>query len=237
MEENLLSALREVRSKIYDVGEAPILLLSLLEKAEGEIIMRKMVDLYAGFGGASEPFLRAGWDVLRVDNNELLKDVPNMMIADLVDEEFFFNAHWFQPDLLWASPPCTDFSLAFNAPGPTAKREGREFKPDLKPLMRAIDYIKLLQPKNAVIENVHGASKIFSEILGVERPTQIIGPYFLWGNFPWINMPRDWKPDKKTEVWKIDDPLRANHRAIVDFQIGENLRKAIESQMTLRDYI
>lgn len=202
--------------------------------------MRRMVDLYAGLGGASEDFLRQGdhrWEVLRIDNNELLQEVPNMMIADLTATDWAINAHWYNCDLVWASPPCLDFSQGYNAPGPVAKRNGQDFEPDLEPLRAAVRWIKILKPKYWVIENVAGASKIFSKELGVNAPMQIIGPYFLWGNFPWIAMPRSWnRKEGKTQDWNIGDPLRANKRALVDLEVSKQLRRSIEEQTQLTEW-
>ena len=202
--------------------------------------MRRMLDLYAGLGGASDPFLmNPKWEITRIDNNPLLKDVPNMTMLDLLSStQIPVGTEYLNCDLIWASPPCDDFSLGFHAPAPTAQREGRIFEPDLKPLLRAIQIISFLKPKWWVIENVAGASKIFSEVLGVERPTQIIRPYFLWGKFPHIEMPHGWKlATGKTERWEIDDPLRKNKRGVVDFEVGSALMRAIEAQTTLEDFL
>ena len=38
---------------------------------------------FAGLGGAEQAFVDAGDNVLRVDNNPLLKDVEHMIIDDL----------------------------------------------------------------------------------------------------------------------------------------------------------
>lgn len=200
--------------------------------------MRRMIDLYSGLGGASEAFIEnPGWEVLRIDNNELLKDVPNTVMCDITSEDLFIGKKWKNCDLVWASPPCLDFSQAYNAPEPTAKRNGEEFKPDMKPLRSALRIIKAINPKYWVIENVAGASKIFSREMGVNAPSQIIGPYFLWGIFPYITMPRSWERKKgKTQDWNIGDPLRANKRAIVDYEISEQLRRVIEEQTQLTEW-
>ncbi len=210
----------------------------LQDLGEGNMKSR-MIDLYAGLGGASEAFLVNDWDVLRVDNNELLKEVPNMMMGDLTKDALEgLNAYWFQPDLIWASPPCLDFSRGYNAPAPTAQRKGQDFEPDMEPLKSAIKIIKEMKPRYWVIENVAGASKIISKELGVNAPRQIIGPYFLWGCFPHISMPRIWKrKEGKTQDWNIGDPLRANKRALVDFEVSYRLLRAVEDQYQLTEWM
>ncbi len=197
----------------------------------------RMIDLFSGLGGASEAFVQAGWDVLRIDNNELLKDVPKTIMQDLTGSDFYLNAHWLNADLVWASPPCLDFSRGYNAPAPTAQRNGEEFHPDMEPLEAAIRIIKNLKPKYWVVENVAGASRIFSKRFGVNAPNQIIGPYFLWGNFPYISMPRSWKRKTgKTQAWNIGDPLRANKRAVIDYEVSKQLMRAISSQCQLTEW-
>ena len=36
----------------------------------------RVLDLFSGFGGWSEAFKTAGHEILRIENNPLLKDVP-----------------------------------------------------------------------------------------------------------------------------------------------------------------
>lgn len=193
----------------------------------------RMLDLYSGLGGASEAFLSAGWDVLRIDNNPLLSGVPNTVMNDLSsggwnDKDKF--------DLVWASPPCREFSSAYSAPGPKAKREGRDFEPDLTLLNQAMLIINTINPRWWVIENVSGASKIFSRELGMP-PRQIVGPFFLWGLFPRLIMPPGWNHSKfDNDTWS-DDPLRPNKRGKIPLGVSEKLLQAISEQRSLEDYI
>ena len=198
-----------------------------------------MLDLYSGLGGASEAFmLNPGWEVHRLENNLLLKEVPTTKIQDITTWDFYKEIPVGYYDLIWASPPCDDFSLGFNAPGPTAQRKKERFTPDMQHLTRSLEIIRFLKPKWWVIENVAGASKIFSDFLEVEKPTQIIRPYFLWGKFPHIEMPYGWQMAlAKTARWGIDDPLRKNKRGKVDFEVSSALMRAVDSQTTLEDWV
>ena len=89
-----------------------------------------MLDLYSGLGGASQAFADRGWEVVRVDNNPLLADVPHTEINDIMSllRPYHFDLPF---DFIWASPPCVEFSTAYSAPGQIAKRENRDFKPDM----------------------------------------------------------------------------------------------------------
>ena len=198
-----------------------------------------MIDLFSGLGGASEAFVKAGWDVMRCENNPDLFDVPHTWNFDIIDEEemdtLIHMPYWDNADLIWASPPCTDFSLAYNAPGPKAKREGVEFEPDMRPLRAAIKIIKEKEPRYWVIENVAGASKIFSKELGVNAPRQIIGPYFLWGNFPFLPAGLEYTKTNKSKLWP--SPLRANIRGKIPIEISQSMLDEILTSPSLERWM
>lgn len=196
--------------------------------------VHRMLDLCSGLGGASEAFVEAGWQVVRIESNPALEHIPHTRIADVMD---YRPAGAADLDLVWASPPCLDFSQGFNAPGPTAMREGRDFVPDVSLLLKVKEIIDVLKPKYWVIENVAGASRIFTELLG-RPPRQIIGPYLLWGIFPFIAMDYSWRRSwvSPKNSWNIDDPLRATKRAIVPMAISRKLCEAITQQRTLGEY-
>ena len=43
----------------------------------------KIIDLCSGMGGASEAFIQAGDDVVRIDNNILLSEVPHTIMMTI----------------------------------------------------------------------------------------------------------------------------------------------------------
>jgi len=184
--------------------------------------MTSMLDLYSGLGGASEAFIEAGCHVVRVDNNRDL-EVRNTVCADasyafnLVSDEKF--------DLIWASPPCLEFSRAFSAPAPTALREGRPFSPDLRDVHKAHEIIKWLKPRYWVIENVAGSIRHLEPILG--EPSQIIGSFVLWHNLPRIVVCRDFKHSKYDGDLGQHDPLRSNKRAKIPIEISRAVLEAV----------
>lgn len=198
--------------------------------------MRLMVDLYSGLGGASEAMFQSpNWEIMRFDNNPLLEKVPHTFIQDAQTNPMLHPRSWGEKkvDLLWASPPCTDFSQAFSAPEVIARREGRieEYQPDLTLVKFALKVRDWMEPKWFVLENVAGAIKHFLPLMG--PPTQIIGPFVLWGKFPHISMPVGWSHSKYDgDSWSTD-PLRANKRGKIPMLLSQGLLEAIETQTTL----
>jgi len=127
--------------------------------------------------------------------------------------------------LPWTSPPCLEFSQAFNAPAPTAAREGREFSPDLGEVKKAWHIIKWLRPRYWCIENVVGAIKHLEPILGA--PTQIVGSFVFWHNLPAIVVARDFKHNKADNDSWSSDPLRSNKKAKIPIEISEAFLEAV----------
>jgi hypothetical protein len=190
----------------------------------------RMLDLFSGLGGASEAMVEAGWDVMRFENNQLLEDVPHTFIHDLMQEPLNLNTHWVQPDLIWASPPCVEFSDGYSSPKSIAQREGVKYEPDMSLVQKSVEIIKEYRPKYWVIENVRGAQPFFKPLLGNRR--QRIGSVYLWGNFPLLDV-GDYVHKKPEGPWS-SDPLRANVRAKIPIEISRALRLACETQTTLQ---
>lgn len=198
--------------------------------------MKWVLDLCSGLGGASEAFIESEiFRVVRIENNPLLKDVPHTRMLDVLEW-----VDWLpeliqemggRPVLIWASPPCLEFSFGYSAPGPKAKREGRTFEPDMSIVEAVWDIIEFAKPDWYVVENVKGAVGHFLPYFG--RYKQIIGPFFLWGKFPHIDDTNIKIVAGKTQDWNIGDPLRSNKRAIVDIQVSRGLLEAVCMQTTL----
>jgi hypothetical protein len=200
----------------------------------------KVLDLCSGLGGFSEAFVAAGHEVLRIENNPLLRDVAHTKIIDIFELKDFLeenrnpvNFDVANIDIILFSPPCYEFSLAFDAPRAIHLREmpGIPYEPSMDLLECGWEIIHLLQPKYWIIENVRGASPYFSQLLG--RARQINEAYFFWGNFPSFVPETFPSKAEKDERW---NPLRANVRGKVPIEISEALLKAIESQKCILDY-
>lgn len=212
--------------------------------------MNLFVDLFAGLGGASQAFVEAGnWDTIQIDNNpELLEYNDRLIMMDCLDTqaitEFITKAMHdgdYQQVVVWASPPCLDFSLAFDAPGPRAHREGRPFTPNMAPMRAAHRVIcnvaTVARDSGAkftwVIENVRGAVPWFSQVIGPARAN--VAKFFLWGNFPPLSF-EDSSIHDHVMADKRHSPIRSNIRAKVPMSLSKALRDALTKQRTLTDW-
>lgn len=205
--------------------------------------MRKhFLDLFSGLGGASEAFVQdlGNWTVLRIDNNPLLGGVPFTVIDDIDNVKQNLTGPVFEIaekiDVIWASPPCRDFSNAYSSPKSIHVREHGldSYRPDMSLLTTALDIIDYVKPKYWIIENVVGSIRYFRDHLG--EPRQIIGPYVLWGNFPLLDIDSSQLESKSKKDVHSSNPLRSNYKAKVDFEISRSLKKAIEEQKSLFEY-
>ena len=195
-----------------------------------------VLDLCSGLGGASEAFANhPHWEVVRIENNELLADVPHTRLLEV--------QHWLDwlpgivlemgstPDLIIAGPPCLGFSTAYNAPKSIAQRAGIPYEPDTDLVEDCIEIIEFYQPSYWIIENVSGSVNDLKVHLGDYK--QKVGPFFLWGKFPHISLQPGWTHSKfDNDVWS-SDPLRANKRAKWPLEVSQALLDAIMTQSTL----
>jgi len=201
--------------------------------------MMWVLDLCSGLGGASEAFVNhPHWEVIRIENNELLADVPHTRLLEV--------QHWLDwlpgvilemggnPDLIIAGPPCLGFSTAYMAPKSIAQRAGIPYEPNTDLVEDVIEIIEYCKPSYWVIENVSGSVNDLKVHLG--KYQQKLGPFVLWGQYPHIAMSPGWKHKKSTnDVWS-SDPLRPNKRALWPLELSQGLLDAIMTQSTLADW-
>lgn len=129
--------------------------------------MLRMLDLFAGMGGASAAMVKHGWYVERIENDPALTATP----VDVRDYRGIAGTF----DLVWASPPCSEFA-----------REAMPWcrtgvAPSLDMLFESQRIIGEVKPRFWVIENVQGAAPWFDTLLG---PHIKCGACYLWGKMP-----------------------------------------------------
>lgn len=176
-----------------------------------------MLDLCCGLKGASQAMSEAGWDVVTLDVEA--KFNPDV-VANLNTWEYTGPT----PDLIWASPPCTEFSRESMPWCRTGKH------PDMALVMACKRVIEQTRPKYWVIENVRGAIKYFRPIFGPPRAS--FGPFFLWGVFP-LDGPFKLAGFRKKESYSSK---QVSERARVPEQVSRAIMDGIRQRPMLFDY-
>ena len=103
----------------------------------------KVLELFAGTGSIGKGFRRRGHEVVSLD---LDKHSHPDICADILD----FDYKALEPgsfDVVWASPPCTQYSKA-RTTGPPRDLEGAD-----SIVQRTLDIIRYLNPKYFFMEN------------------------------------------------------------------------------------
>ena len=206
-------------------------------------------DFFSGTGSSTQAFKDAGHTVITFEIDEFFEatehvDIFNLNAIDLI-------AKYGQPDFIWASPPCTAFSVAsmghhwgggIRAYEP--KTEAAKVSQDL--VAHTVKLIKNLNPtKGWLMENPRGMLRKLPVVAGLPRTTVTycqygdgrMKPTDLWGVVPnWI--PRDMCKNgmpcheaaprgAKTGTQGLKG---ARERARVPYALGEELLKVLEGK-------
>lgn len=148
----------------------------------------KVLDLFSGLEGWSQPFRERGHEVYRVELN------PRFPAEHRDVMDFNPDTLPWEPDIVLASPPCTAF---------TVMQIGRNWTHDHQPktdsarsglmlLGRTIELIQMMRPKFFIIENPRGKMRKMPQLAQFERRTvtycqfgeRRMKPTDLWGGFP-----------------------------------------------------
>lgn len=113
-------------------------------------------DLFAGTGSATQAFKDAGHTVIKVELDEYFEAHERDILA--MTAEYLITKYG-QPDFIWASPPCTTFSVAscsrYWTPDGMPKND-KAFN-GINMVKHTINLIKALNPsKGYIIENPRG---------------------------------------------------------------------------------
>jgi hypothetical protein len=171
-----------------------------------------MLDLFSGLGGASAAMVDRGWKVITVDNDPRF---GSTIVADIREWSYFGE----KPDLIWASPPCVEFSREIMPWCKTGK------KPSMKLANAAKRIIKESNPRYWIIENVRAAVKYFG------KSKRSVGPYFLWGYFPELGY-------IERNNWRSKESFTSTskeERAKIPYELSLAVAIAIERQGSFYD--
>jgi len=128
-------------------------------------------DFFAGTGSATQAFEDAGHTVIKVELDEYFEAHERDILALNAD---YLIEKYGQPDFIWASPPCTTFSVASCGTywTPDGKPKNQKAIQGLKMIEHTIALIRQLKPiKGFIIENPRGMLRKQSMMDFMDRRT------------------------------------------------------------------
>lgn len=127
-------------------------------------------DFFAGTGSSTQAFEDAGHTVIKVELDTYFEAHERDIMTLTAD---YLIAKYGHPDFIWASPPCTAFSVAsighhWNTDR-TPKTEAASFNQLL--VAKTLELIKELKPKAWLMENPRGMLRTLPVVQGLKRRT------------------------------------------------------------------
>jgi len=156
-------------------------------------------DFFSGTGSSTEAFEKAGHQVIKFELDPQFESDETVDIMNLTVE--YLLATYGRPDFVWASPPCTAFSVAAighhwtgGAGAYVPKTHAASFNQELVWQTRRL--IEGLKPtRGFLIENPRGMLRKLEPVQGLTRRTitycqygdERMKPTDLWGEVPgWV---------------------------------------------------
>jgi len=130
----------------------------------------KVLDLFSGTRSSTQAFRDAGHSTYSV---ELDQRYDADLYTDIMDL-YPYDIEWHGPfDFIWASPPCTTFSVAALSVGhwKNQQPQTREAKDSIKLVAHTIRLIASFAPKYWVIENPMGMLRTLEVVRGIPLTT------------------------------------------------------------------
>jgi len=191
----------------------------------------RILELFSGTASFSNIAKERGHNVFTIDNQkkfnpDLCKNIIKVEANEII-KKFGF------PDMIWASPPCTRFSIANHRhwnnqePNPDTIR-------DIDLIHHTLKIIFRLHPKFWILENPKGRLRW---ILGNPPNTVYYGSYGhpvlkptdLWGFYPKINFKK--KPNKKLGKWSYDIQRDAKNKGVIPAELCNQIIKQLENNL------
>lgn len=178
------------------------------------------LDLCCGLKGASQPAIDRGWKVITVDIDPRFK-------PDIVADVRALPFRPFRVDVLWASPPCTEFTkwglpASWACNGKSYWKGGRP-EPSTDLVQACLTVIDLMRPAWWILENVMASRKFITPLAGAVR-AMVTGHVF-WGRLPTL------LPQTVSHKWRLPPTEdRQALRAKIPYEIGDCICRAVENR-------
>ena len=133
----------------------------------------EVLDLFSGTGSSTQAFEDAGHNVTTIELDPQFDPTYRMDIMDLYADSMEANPPW---DFVWASPPCTTFSVA--SIGTHWAGGHRAYVPKTQ---AAVDSVKLVEHTQELIDALKPTFYVVENPRGVLRKLDILGePTTVW---------------------------------------------------------
>lgn len=191
----------------------------------------KILELFSGTESFGKVARERGHEVFTIDMNPKFKpswceDIFNVSPEDIIGMFGY-------PDFIWASPPCTNFSIACHKHWEKQEPKSETVK-DIKLLHHTLGLIMQLHPKFWILENPKGRMRW---IMGTPPKTVYYGAYGypclkptdLWGFYPHI----DFKElDGNEKLGKFDSVLKRDSasRSIIPRELCLEIIQSLEKE-------
>ena len=125
----------------------------------------KILELFSGTQSISKVFRDNGWDTFTVENDPYFQDITSYSEDMLNLTPEYVLEHFGRPSVIWASPPCTTYSIAAISHHRTKEDNGNllpknEFAAISDELVKHTLYlIERLRPEYWFIENPRGGMR------------------------------------------------------------------------------
>jgi len=167
-----------------------------------------MLDLFAGLKGASQAMVDRGWTVYTV---EILERFHPTIVGDVAHLPLLP----FAVDLLWASPPCTEYT----------RKDLPWFRNQPEPDLRLYEATRAIitewRPRFYVIENVRGAQRYWGRTIHYKSR-------YLWTDIPLLPEIIGLGNRDKRSIWG-GDPLAHWKRSKIPYAISDAIAATIEA--------
>jgi hypothetical protein len=208
-------------------------------------------DFFAGTGSSTKAFEDAGHTIISFELNPKQTATENVDILDLDAQELL--AKYGRPDFIWASPPCTTFSVAscpiywHYVDGVLTPKDDRVFK-GIAMVEKAIMLIDELNPRLGwILENPRGMLRKMEMMESLPRRTITycqygdfrMKPTDLWGIVPgWQERPmckpgQDCHENSPRGTNTGNQRLSRLQRSMIPYDLGKEICKALENRLTI----